>query len=50
MMSNPDLRSVIYREGAYFVGQCLDVDVSSFGHTPAEAMANLHEGLELYFA
>ena len=40
---------VIYREGEFFVAQCLNVDVSSFGSTREEAVANLKEAVELYF-
>ncbi|MDO3379781.1 type II toxin-antitoxin system HicB family antitoxin [Geoalkalibacter halelectricus] len=40
---------VIYREDRYFVAQCLNVDVSSFGETIDEAAANLKEAVELYF-
>ena len=39
----------IYREEEDFVAQCLNVDVSSFGATPDEAIANLREAVELYF-
>ena len=31
------------------VAQCLNVDVSSFGATREEAIANLKEAVELYF-
>jgi len=48
-MSNLDLQSVVYREGEHYVAQCLNVDVSSFGDTENEALANLQEALELYF-
>ena len=40
---------VIYREAEFFVAQCLNVDVSSFGSTREEAVANLKEAVELYF-
>jgi predicted RNase H-like HicB family nuclease len=40
---------VIYREGEFFVAQCLNVDVSSFGSTREEAVASLKEAVELYF-
>ena len=40
---------VIWKEGRYFVAQCLNVDVSSFGKTKAEASKNLKEALDLYF-
>lgn len=48
-MRKVDLKSVVWKEGAYFVGQCLDVDVASFGNTRKEALANLAEAVELYF-
>lgn len=44
-----DLQSVVYHEGQRYVAQCLNVDVSSFGETEPEAVANLQEALELYF-
>lgn len=31
------------------MAQCLDVDVSSFGDSEDDALANLREALELYF-
>lgn len=49
-MNKPSFQSIICREGSYYVAQCLDVDVSSFGNTEAEAWANLQEALELYYA
>jgi predicted RNase H-like HicB family nuclease len=48
-MSNLSLQSVVYREGEHYVAQCLNVDVSSFGDTEADALAKLQEALELYF-
>jgi predicted RNase H-like HicB family nuclease len=48
-MSQFNLQSVVYREGEHYVAQCLNIDVSSFGDTEAEALANLQEALELYF-
>lgn len=41
-------QSVVYQEGKYFVSQCLNVDVSSFGENEQQALANLQEALELY--
>jgi predicted RNase H-like HicB family nuclease len=38
----------VYREDEFFVAQCLNVDVSSFGHTKEEAVSNLKEAVELY--
>ena len=38
----------LHREEDDFVAQCLDYDVSSFGATGQEALANLKEAIELY--
>jgi predicted RNase H-like HicB family nuclease len=43
-----NLKYVIYREGDYYVSQCLNVEVASFGSTIDEALANLKEAVELY--
>ena len=42
------LKYVVYREGKYFVSQCLNVDISSFGKTIDEAVLNLKDAVELY--
>jgi predicted RNase H-like HicB family nuclease len=42
------LKYVVYREGKYFVSQCLNVDVSSFEKTIDEAITNLKDAVELY--
>lgn len=47
-MKSLEFKSVVYQEGKYFVAQCLNVDVSSFGKTEKEALANLTEAVELY--
>jgi predicted RNase H-like HicB family nuclease len=39
----------VSREDEFIVAQCLNVDVSSFGATREEAVANLKEAVELYF-
>lgn len=44
-----NLKSIIWREGKFFVAQCLNVDISSFGSTKKNALNNLDEALELYF-
>jgi predicted RNase H-like HicB family nuclease len=41
---------VVYREEEFFVAQCLNVDVSSFGDSREAAVVNLKEAVELYFA
>ena len=43
------LQNVIWKEGKYYVAQCLNVDISSFGKTKKDALENLKEALELYF-
>ncbi len=43
------LENVVWQEGEYFVAQCLNVNVSSFGETKVKALFNLNEALELYF-
>lgn len=39
----------VWREGEWFVAQCLEVDVASQGETETQALENLREALELYF-
>jgi predicted RNase H-like HicB family nuclease len=41
--------AVVWKEGNYFVAQCLNVEVSSFGDTELQALNKLEEALELYF-
>jgi predicted RNase H-like HicB family nuclease len=48
-MKNIQYSSVVWQEGQYFVAQCLNVDVSSFGDNKEEALMNLQEALGLYF-
>lgn len=48
-MRKIDLKSVVWKEGEYYISQCLEVDVSSFGKTKKEALAMLQEALQLYF-
>ena len=43
------LKYIVQKEGKYYVSQCLNVDVSSFGRTMQEAIDNLNEALQLYF-
>ena len=43
------LKYIVQKEGKYYVSQCLNVDVSSFGNTVQEAIDNLNEALQLYF-
>jgi predicted RNase H-like HicB family nuclease len=48
-MRKIDLKNVVWKEGKYYVAQCLNVEVSSFGKTKKEALCNLDEALALYF-
>ena len=41
--------ATVWREGAWYVSQCLEVDVASQGESEDEALANLKEALELHF-
>ncbi len=48
-MKKIQFKNIVWKEGKYYVAQCLNVEVSSFGKTRKEAMKNLNEALELYF-
>jgi len=41
--------TTVWREGDWYVSQCLEIDVASQGKTEDEALANLREALELHF-
>lgn len=43
-----NFKANIWKEGDYYVSQCLNVDVASFGSTRKEALANLEEALDLH--
>jgi predicted RNase H-like HicB family nuclease len=47
-MKKISFTSVVWREKKYYVAQCLNVDVSSFGKTKTLALKNLREALLLY--
>jgi len=47
-MKKFNFKNILWKEGKYYVAQCLNVEVSSFGKTKKEAIANLTEALELY--
>lgn len=48
-MPKASLKNTVWKEDKYYVSQCLDVDISSFGETKKEALKNPNEALELYF-
>jgi predicted RNase H-like HicB family nuclease len=40
--------ATVWREGNWYVSQCLELDVASQGETEEEALTNLKEALELH--
>ena len=40
----------VWREGDWYVAQCLDINVASQGETEQQSLENLREALELHFA
>ena len=47
-MKQSILQNVVWEEDKYYVAQCLNIDVSSFGDSREEALKNLDEALSLY--
>lgn len=43
------IKYILYKEGKYYVVQCINVELSTCGETIDEAMSNLDEALTLYF-
>jgi predicted RNase H-like HicB family nuclease len=41
--------AAVWREGCWYVSQCVEIDIASQGETEEEALANLKEALELHF-
>jgi predicted RNase H-like HicB family nuclease len=39
----------VWREGDWYVAQCLEVDVASQGESEEEALQNLREAIALHF-
>ena len=48
LMKKISFKTLVWKEGKYYVSQALNIDVSSFGKTRSEAMSNLVEAIELY--
>lgn len=48
-MKKSVLQNVVWKEGKYYVAQCLNIDISSFGKSKEDALNNLDEALSLYF-
>jgi len=40
---------LVWQEGKYYVAQCLNVNISSFGETLSVAIKNIKEAVKLYF-
>ena len=49
MSTTRRLTAAVTREDAWYVAQCLEVEVASQGKSVEEALANLKEALELFF-
>jgi len=43
------IKYVLYKEDKYYVVQCINIELSTFGETIDDAMRNLDEALALYF-
>jgi predicted RNase H-like HicB family nuclease len=48
-MPKINVKTAVWKDGDYYVAQCLNVDVSSFGESRKKALEALDEALELYF-
>lgn len=48
-MKKFNIQTIVWKEGKYYVSQCLNVDIASFGKTKKEALKNLTEAVDLYF-
>lgn len=41
--------ATVWKEGKWYVSQCLEIDIASQGETEEKALENLKEALELHF-
>lgn len=48
-MSKRKFTASVWREGKWFVAQCLEVDVASQGRSESAALKNLADALGLHF-
>ena len=48
-MKNQLFKIHIYKENDYYISQCLNPDISSFGKNKQEAIQMMNEALSLYF-
>ena len=44
-----NIKYTVWKEDKYYISQCLNIDISSFGKTIDESINNLMEAIELYF-
>lgn len=49
-MTKTRLTAIIWEEDGVFVSKCPEIEVSSAGDTPEEAISNLIEAIELWFS
>ena len=43
------LSALVWKEDAWYVAKCIEIEVASQGETKNQAIENLKEALELYF-
>lgn len=43
-----DLTAVVWKEGPWYVSQCVELDIASQGRTEKSALKNLEEAVLLY--
>lgn len=43
------IKYILYKEDKYYVVQCINIELSTFGETIDEAMKSLDDALTLYF-
>ncbi len=44
-----EINLVIWKEDKYYIAQCLNAEISSFGESLDEAVKNIKEAAELYY-
>jgi predicted RNase H-like HicB family nuclease len=44
-----EFAATVWREGQWYVSQCLELDIASQGTCEEDALSNLKEALELHF-
>lgn len=49
MMFVRQFKASVWKEGEWYIAQCLDVDIASQGESEEEALANLSEAISLHF-